>query len=93
MESLKKYINNFKELEIEKEEIIKAQILCNMKILLFENFYLLKNTIKIYNSIYSIYNSYNTRINDFLDVIYYKLNIKVGLEENKYIIKNIHTYK
>ncbi|SBT44001.1 dynein heavy chain, putative [Plasmodium ovale wallikeri] len=76
MESLKKYINDFKTLEIEKEEIIKAQILCNMKIFLFENFYLLKNTIKIYNSIYSIYNSYTTRINDFLDVIYYKLNIK-----------------
>ncbi|SCP02479.1 dynein heavy chain, putative [Plasmodium malariae] len=76
IESLKKYINDFKTLEIEKEEIIKAQILCNMKIFLFENFYLLKNTIKIYNSIYSIYNSYTTRINDFLDVIYYKLNIK-----------------
>ncbi|KJP88289.1 hypothetical protein AK88_02070 [Plasmodium fragile] len=76
MESLKKYINDFKTMEIEKEEIIKAQILCNMKIFQFENFYLLKNTIKIYNSIYSIYNSYTTRINDFLDVIYYKLNIK-----------------
>ncbi|CRH03656.1 dynein heavy chain, putative [Plasmodium relictum] len=76
MESLKKYINEFKLLEIEKDEIIKAQILCNMKILLFENFYLLKNTIKIYNSIYSIYNSYTTKINDFLDVIYYKLNIR-----------------
>ncbi|ANQ06580.1 Dynein heavy chain [Plasmodium coatneyi] len=76
MESLKKYINDFKTMEIEKDEIIKAQILCNMKIFQFENFYLLKNTIKIYNSIYSIYNSYTTRINDFLDVIYYKLNIK-----------------
>ncbi|EUD65148.1 hypothetical protein C922_04434 [Plasmodium inui San Antonio 1] len=76
MESLKKYISDFKTMEIEKEEIIKAQILCNMKIFQFENFYLLKNTIKIYNSIYSIYNSYTTRINDFLDVIYYKLNIK-----------------
>ncbi|GAW82758.1 dynein heavy chain [Plasmodium gonderi] len=76
MESLKTYMNDFKELEVEKEEIIKAQILCNMKIFLFENFYLLKNTIKIYNSIYSIYNSYMTRINDFMDIIYYKLNIK-----------------
>ncbi|EWC75593.1 hypothetical protein C923_03745 [Plasmodium falciparum UGT5.1] len=106
MESLKKYINNFKELEIEKEEIIKAQILCNMKILLFENFYLLKNTIKIYNSIYSIYNSYNTRINDFLDVIYYKLNIKeinksltevknelTELQKNQEEAKNILAFK
>ncbi|ETB57335.1 hypothetical protein YYC_04842 [Plasmodium yoelii 17X] len=76
MESLKKYINDFKSLEVEKEEIIKDQILCNMKILLFEKFYLLKNTIKIYNSIYSIYNYYVTRINDFLDIIYYKLNVK-----------------
>ncbi|CAD2087674.1 dynein heavy chain, putative [Plasmodium vinckei brucechwatti] len=76
MESLKKYISDFKSLEIEKEEIIKDQILCNMKILLFEKFYLLKNTIKIYNSIYSIYNYYVTRINDFLDIIYYKLNVK-----------------
>ncbi|CRG95981.1 dynein heavy chain, putative [Plasmodium gallinaceum] len=106
MESLKKYINDFKLLEIEKDEIIKAQILCNMKILLFENFYLLKNTIKIYNSIYSIYNSYTTRINDFLDVIYYKLNIReinkslkevknelLELEKDQPEAKNILAYK